>query len=767
MNKCKWKKWFVGLFSGVFLLSNCGMQTVKKEENENAHNTMGRYVETSIPCEQPIFYPLNIYKTEEGIRITERKFNDMLLKDEEERTSVIPKMNFEGEFRSIALKNKNIYSMATAPSGARMFSIVELISLEEREAELYHYLLTADDKLIEWKELSDKEDRAFYWYGKDGYFYVYARKGEENNIYRVDSTNGDTEFLLEAPDNLRRLFACGDYLFVATNDNLYIYSIQRKELLTEDKVLLEAVKPYFDCNNGDWSISSGFLIEPAENDENIYVLTRDGLYHHTMYGNVMEQMIDGSLNSISDVETLFTDMYVDNTISGEGNMPVFYLLYADGSLAKFEFDKNISSIPESLLRVYSLYEDTNVRQVITAFRGKYPEVYVQYEVGVTGEGGQTREDALKNLATAVAAGEGPDVLVMDGIPYDSYVEKGVLLDLKDLYGEMQEEDPVWKQIANDLYEEDMLFVLPMAFKIPVIMGDAKELQDISTLEDLADKLEQMPQKPECAKIGFVTPKRTLEILGEGNCEKWLNKNGNINKDELQYFLTQCKRIYEADIKDLSEEQAEYIEQATAAIRLQSLVLPEGDAALMALGAYTFDFEYAAGNLGGDIEFESNIMNSFLKEKEKCYQFLPGADKICIPITMLAINKNAKIKEEAKEFMRFALSGDFQAKTVLNGTPINVHACYAKQLNTQSVVYSVYLDNTAIISEEQILHISWADKEELADYLEFIKSVDKVSLCDEYVWNTVMELGEMAVSGEKTIEEAVDEIEGRLQLYLAE
>lgn len=767
MDKYQWKKWLAGLFCGVFLLSGCGMQTAKKDVPEDTHSIMGRYVETIIPCEQSLFYPLNVYKTKEGIRVTERMFNDMLLKPGEERASVIPKMNFEGEFRSIALKNKYIYSMATAPSGARMFSIVEMTSPEEREAELYHYLLTADDKLMEWKELSGKEDRAFYWYGKDGYFYVYAMKGEENSIYRVDSTNGDTEFLIEAPDNMRRLFASGDYLFVVTNDNLYIYSIQSKELLGEDKVLWEAVEPYFDCNNGDWSISSGFLIEPAESDENIYVLTRDGLYYHTMYGNVMEQMIDGSLNSISDAETLFADMYVDNTESGEGNLPVFYLLYADGRLAKFCFDENISTIPESALLVYSLYEDTNIRQAISAYRAKYPDIYVQYEVGVTGEGGQTREDVLKNLATAIAAGEGPDVLVMDGIPYDSYVEKGVLMDLKDLYKEMQEEDALWEQIIDDFYKADKLYTLPMAFQIPVIMGDAEDLQEISTLEDLADKLEQMPETPESAKIGFVTPKRTLKILGGGNCEKWLDENGKINKGELQYFLTQCKRIYEADIKDLSEEQAKYIEQATSNIRLKNLVLPEGDAGLMALGAYTFDFEYTAGNLGGDIEFEFNMMSSALKEKGKCYTFLPGANKTSIPLTMLAINQNTKMKEEAKDFLRFTLSGDFQAKTVLSGTPMNVHACYVQQANTQSVIYHVYLDNTAIVNEEQILHMMWATKEELSDYMEIIKSVDKVSLCDEYVWNTVMELGEMAVSGQKTIEEAVNEIESRLQLYLAE
>lgn len=42
---------------------------------------------------------------------------------------------------------------------------------------------------------------------------------------------------------------------------------------------------------------------------------------------------------------------------------------------------------------------------------------------MTDDNGVTLEDALKTLSTDILAGNGPDVLILDGMPVDSYVEK--------------------------------------------------------------------------------------------------------------------------------------------------------------------------------------------------------------------------------------------------------------------------------------------------------------------------------------------------------
>ena len=48
---------------------------------------------------------------------------------------------------------------------------------------------------------------------------------------------------------------------------------------------------------------------------------------------------------------------------------------------------------------------------------------------MSGDDGVTRTDALKTLNTEIMAGKGPDILILDGISSETYVEQGMLEDL--------------------------------------------------------------------------------------------------------------------------------------------------------------------------------------------------------------------------------------------------------------------------------------------------------------------------------------------------
>ena len=47
------------------------------------------------------------------------------------------------------------------------------------------------------------------------------------------------------------------------------------------------------------------------------------------------------------------------------------------------------------------------------FRKSHPDVYVKQEIGLSGDYGMTKEDAVRNLNTSLLAGEGPDLLLLD------------------------------------------------------------------------------------------------------------------------------------------------------------------------------------------------------------------------------------------------------------------------------------------------------------------------------------------------------------------
>lgn len=99
----------------------------------------------------------------------------------------------------------------------------------------------------------------------------------------------------------------------------------------------------------------------------------------------------------------------------------------------------------------------------------------------------TREDAMKVLSTELATGNGPDVLLLDDLPYDTYVEKGVLADLTATLDGTGER---YMDTVRASYERNGgQYAMPMSMAVPVLMGDKDKIQGLASLEQLAELAE--------------------------------------------------------------------------------------------------------------------------------------------------------------------------------------------------------------------------------------------------------------------------------------
>lgn len=631
--------------------------------------------------------------------------------------------------------------------------------------EMNYYFMERDGQV---QKLEEWEDASFlsYWYGGDGYFYIvpYDRNDNASNLYRMKEEGGAAEYITEVPEgSINSLFVCGDYIFLtASGKNLYIYSLEKGMLLEEDTVLTQAVEGSLERN--------ALLIAPAETENSIYVVTNQGLYHHVMYGNVMEQVIDGSVCSLGDVSRQFTDICVME----EQGMPVFYLLYSDGRLMRHQYDAEALSVPDTALRIFSMEEDRNVRLAVGAFRTKHPELYVQYDVGMMQDSGQSREDVLKNLATQLAAGEGPDVFVLDGIPYASYVEKGVLSELTAVRETIDEKGGIWEQLADDYAVDGEIYGLPMCFKIPVIAGESADIASVDSLEALADKLESLKGSGAGSKLGLPDAGLVLNFMGQLACGEWMKEDGTLDKEALSTFLGVCKRIYQAEIADMTPEEA----AADYADRLESKYNStdgqrSGYEDFNAINNVTVSGiqrgdPYAVGILGGNIRSNLSFFLGGLHALEWDYRLI-GDTAVCLPQSLLGINRSTAVKEVAEEFVSFALSQDFQVNSTLTGIPMNKGA-FQEQKTVQRPEDKENFGVLSVVGgdgEEYTLIISWPEEEELAEYVKMVESLDTVSLCDSRLYDAVVQRGVDALTGEKGIEETVDAVAKEVSLYLAE
>lgn len=110
---------------------------------------------------------------------------------------------------------------------------------------------------------------------------------------------------------------------------------------------------------------------------------------------------------------------------------------------------------------------------------------------MTEENGVTLEDALSVLNTDILAGKGPDVLILDGMPADSYIEKGVLADISDVVGEASQKDGIFGNIIESSKKDGKVYAMPARILLPVVLGDEKTRSAGGSLPALADRVKTL------------------------------------------------------------------------------------------------------------------------------------------------------------------------------------------------------------------------------------------------------------------------------------
>lgn len=672
-----------------------------------------------------------------------------------------------------------LMDMAVADNNARMYTV--FVSEGESGQESFYYdkyFLSADKTERLWADAVDKDTSVDFRYGGDGWFYVSDSWGKEDTrFYRVSAQSGETEYLCELEGSVIYFTICGNILFADMGDGIHMYDLEQKQEMEKDTVLCDFIGSDSRYSNGSMSFS--YLLCSGK-DDSIYVVSQKGLYRHVLYGGVMEQLIDGSLCSLGDISKMFIDMYVEES---ENGMPVFYLLYDTAELMRFAYDPDMPSVPDTVVTVYSLYECDNVRRVISGWQKKRPDVYVSYEVGLSGSDGVTKDDALKNLATRLAAGEGPDILILDDLPYASYKEKGVLADLGDVYEKLQAEHGYFDNIISALRDSGKLYCLPMSFVVPVLTGEAEDLKKIDSVESMIQAIRKKEVPAGTFKAGLRDEESVLQCLSFSMGQSLVREDGTLDREKLERFLELAKELYEADRENMSPEQLEnqqLILQSFGSLdaqmrNRQGYYMSKKAGTLLQVNlSFGRKSGFTMGNLEGDIRYGFNDFYTLVQMQGHDYTVLPGEGKTCLPISMFGLSSASASPEAAKEFLQYALSDYLMETEHIDGISINRDALLKNEENPErdeagNPSYEPYSYQAFSIQDggRFEFEVAWCQPEVYESFNALLDGLDNVNLCDQMVIGTVLEEGVAAVNGSKSIEETADAIEKKMQLYLAE
>ncbi len=602
-------------------------------------------------------------------------------------------------------------------------------------------------------------------FDRQGGLYAFDFQGR---VYRIDPAAGtkremfDTEGLMD--------FVCFTERYMVgftSRGEVVIYDLEQEKPAPEDRTLQDFVRENLGDSLGGMERGHKLVAAGGEQEDIIYFAFSGGVYRHVIGGTAIEQIIDGTISSFSDPSMVLMDMVMlpDNE---------FVVLYNDVRLYRYTYDPNVPAVPDKQVKVYSLVENYSMRQAVSLFQKMHQDVYVHYEIGMSGIDGVTKEDAIRNLNTKIMSGEGPDILLLDGLPRESYEEKGILADMSAVVDGMSGEEELFPNVVEACRKEGAIYGLPVRIQLPMMAGSNKYVEKIKDIETLADAVEEIREEnPEGAILGMKSEEELLYMLGLTSSAAWTDEKGMIDEKALQEFLAAAERIWQAELSGVDAGQMR--ERVNYSDRF---IGEDGYHAVLStnvIGIATGGQEFAIGKVYR-VDFDYDVMTSIaeLAEDDLGFGFWNGqVSKGFIPDGLAGVAASSADNEMAVEFYRFLFGRDLQDMDLSGGLPVNMASfdSFAKNPREGAIGGDKDLAGGLAMSNDDgsyfELEVKWPKEEEFQRLKEMAGSVTRISTGDGAVEEAVYEIGPDALNGIITPEEAVREIVEKSAIYMAE
>ena len=573
----------------------------------------------------------------------------------------------------------------------------------------------------------------------------------EGTILWIDPALGTCTKTLSCEERVTYFGVVGDKLLCVTEQGIRIYGTADGEELSSDDVLSEVILKNAALAHS--SSTEGFPLmfgAGMEQDDVLYV-NMDGIYTHSMGGSVSEQLVSGELSSLKAGEMQFVSL----VMAGEKDI----LLHAVGSdgdkVLRYHYDESVPAVPEKELKVYALRDSSLLRQGILLYQKQNPDVFVNLQIGMTEEDGVTAEDAVKALNTELLAGNVPDVLVLDGLPTDSYIEKGILADISEAVDTISAQDGVFENVVGAYRGADGCYRIPARFYVGIVIGEPDAVAAGASLPGFADFMEtEKAKSPDENMLPVQTARELLQTLYDTSGAGWFTENGP-DEEGLTEWLDAAGRIYAAD---------DHAEAASAAQGGQYDV--SGTGGFAAISILMKESRIGIGTAGSMSNF-ADILEVNAQTGGSYGVF--AADQVHSFVPYLELGMSSTAKPEAKDFI-LTLLGREAGSMDDTGYPVNragwQELC-AKSIELYGAESTVALTMSNEEGEMVSLNYNHMTQEVCDAFEKLLESVDTPAPTDAVLEQLILDEAERYVLGETSIEEAVGAILKKMKLYLAE
>ena len=285
----------------------------------------------------------------------------------------------------------------------------------------------------------------------------------------------------------------------------------------------------------------------SDADGNYYYIGQDGIYRMAKGGTLGEQLLATAVTSLSNKYP----MSLVRTAAGDFMVLAMDMSFNDCTLYRYHWDSTLPSEAADQLTVWSLYDSPSVRTAILEYTADNPDLGVTYEPifadTYSEQDSQTKDDALRTLNTELLAGNGPDVLLLDGVDYAAYAQNGLLAKLSDAV----DTAALAQNLAAPFVTDGKATVLPARFGVPVLTGRPGDVDRLTSLDALRQAVEENAPRPdvdgaaaaysdalpenEQFAFSFMTTEQILEFVMETSAPALL-RDGAVDADAVRQAL---------------------------------------------------------------------------------------------------------------------------------------------------------------------------------------------------------------------------------------
>ena len=493
-----------------------------------------------------------------------------------------------------------------------------------------------------------------------------------------------------------------------------------------------------------WQNSQGYL----------FFTTGEGLYSFVPGGSVTEELVSANKSSFGDPS------FLPRALTGteDGSFYVLGMLGGEAVLCQYDFDANAPLQATQVLKLYSLYDDEDLRQIISRYQKSHPETDIHLEIGLSGEDGVTEADALRTLNTEILAGSGPDILRLDGMSLDSYLEKDLFLDLSDLL----EETRTLENITKCYETKGKVSVLPVAFAIPAIYGPKDLVDSIHDLDSFVEAATQaLARSGADSLMNGMIPVLVTDIIYDSCSAAWKTADGTLDPSALEAFLAANKALYDLDAP-LRERYADILSQM------------DGDLGIT-------PGEYTAIGGSWDILMNGEAMSAGTLESMDIWSFALAGDQqlegytlapltlqasgVFLPRQIYSVLNTTEIADTAKDFIRFLLGEEVQKRNLNYGFPVNqaVFEALVQEDKTTDAAFATSTEDGQMLS----LTARYPSAQERKELAQWVRDLTTPALTDRTIRTLITAQAADCMNGTCTAKEAADRALQSLNLYLSE